>query len=68
MSSENKRILAASAENILSMKKVKAGSQITFGVEGDVLMQIYSGKLIATLLLIDFEQFKEMKTKMEKGE
>ena len=41
MSDEDQDIRLAGLGNIISMKKVKAGTQITLGVQGDVLVTIY---------------------------
>lgn len=65
MSAESKDIRLAPSSNILHMKIVKAGTQITIGVQGDVLVSIVSGKLVGCFLVWDKEQFEEMKKKME---
>jgi hypothetical protein len=45
MSADGCDIRLASGNNILNMKKVKAGTQITIGVEGDVLNAIFRNEL-----------------------
>lgn len=65
MSTDNLDIRLATSENILSMNKVKAGTQITFGVPGDVLNAIYRNELHCCLLTWNKKQFDETKAKME---
>lgn len=67
MSAENMDIRLAPAGNVLRMQKVKAGTQLTIGVEGDVLWPITSGELIPNLILFSKKQFDELKAKMEEG-
>jgi hypothetical protein len=61
----NRDIRLATGENLLNLKKVKAGTQVTFGVSGDVVGAIYTGKLQARLFLYDTEQFKATEAEME---
>ena len=68
MSDEDQDIRLATLANILSMKKVKAGTQIVLGVEGDVLIGILEGKFGGCFLLYDWKQFTETRKKMENGE
>ena len=65
MSAENKDIRMAPSSNFLRMQTVKAGTQITVGVEGDVVGSIFSGELVGCLLLFNKKQFDELKKKME---
>lgn len=65
MSADNKKIMLATADNILRMSKVKAGTQITIGVSGDVLNQIYRGEMNCSFILFDSQQFKETKAELE---
>lgn len=51
--------------DILNMKTVKAGTQITMGIAGDVLNPIFRGELHACLIIYDKKQFNELKAKME---
>ncbi len=65
MSTDNLDIRLATSENLLRMNKVKAGTQLTFGVSGDVLGGLYSNQLHCCLLIWDKQQFAETKKKME---
>lgn len=63
MSAENKDIRLMT--DVLSMRKVSAGTQITVGVSGDVIGAITSDQLHACLLLYDKKQFEDLKAVME---
>jgi hypothetical protein len=63
MAAENKDIRLGT--DVLNMKAVKAGSQITMGIAGNVLSQLMFGELNACLILWDKKQFNELKTAME---
>jgi hypothetical protein len=60
-----KRMAAENKDIRLNMKAVKAGSQITMGIAGNVLSQLMFGELNACLILWDKKQFNELKTAME---
>jgi hypothetical protein len=51
--------------DVLNMKTVKAGTQITMGIGGNVLTPIFVGELNACLILFNKKQFNELKAKME---
>jgi hypothetical protein len=53
------------ATEMLNMRKVNAGTQVTIGVPGDFIGKLFSGQVIACLLLYDKDQFNELKAKME---
>ena len=63
MSAENKDIRLGT--DLLNMKAVKAGSQITMGVPGNVLGALMFGELRACLVLFNVKQFDEVKSAME---
>jgi len=65
MCADNADIRLAPAENITYLRKVKAGTQVTIGVAGDVVGGIYSGQLTAFLLVYDVKQFQATKAKIE---
>ena len=65
MGAENKDIRMSPSSNFLRMQTVKAGTQITVGVQGDVVGALYSGELVGCLLLFNKKQFDELKKKME---
>ncbi len=68
MSAEDLDIRLAPPENIVSVTKVKAGTNLTIGVCGDQVGAIANGDLIVCLLLFDRKQFNETKKKIEEGE
>jgi hypothetical protein len=63
MSSENLDIRMGT--DFLGAKAVKAGSQVTMGIAGNVLAQITFGELNACLIIFNKKQFNELKAKME---
>ncbi len=68
MAAANGKIRLAPLSNITNMRKVKAGTQLTMGVEGDVLMQITLGQLVGGLILADKDEFEAMAKSMEVAE
>ena len=64
MAAEDKDIRLGT--DVLNMKAVKAGSQITMGIEGNVLAQLMFGELNACLILYNKKQFIETVATMEK--
>ena len=65
MSADNLDIRLATSENLTYMRLVKAGTQLTFGVSGDVLNRIYQNELHCCLLIWDKQQFADTKALME---
>lgn len=65
MSIDDLDIRLATSENLLNMKLVKAGTQLTFGVSGDVLNRIYRNELHCCLLIWNKQQFADLKKEME---
>lgn len=63
MAQENKDIRMGT--DLLNMKAVKAGSQITMGIAGNVLAALMLGELKACLILFSKKQFDELKAQME---
>ena len=63
MAAENKDIRLGT--DVLNMKAVKAGSQITMGIAGNVLAQLMFGELNACLILYNKKQFIETVATME---
>jgi hypothetical protein len=69
MSEENLDIRLAPLENVTYLRKVKAGTQVTIGVAGNVVHAIgVEGKFVGGLILADKEQYFETKKRMEKEE
>ena len=65
MAVEGQDIRVAPLENVVRLRKVKAGTQVTIGVEGDLVADIWKGKFVGGLLLIDREQYFAMKRELE---
>lgn len=66
MCSENNRALQmAPLGNIGNMKKVKAGTQLTIGVGGDVIKGLMFGEYVGGLILCDKKEFERVKKEME---
>lgn len=63
MSEQNKDIRMG--PDLIDAQWSKRGSRLTFGVPGNVLMDIESGKLRAVVLLWDVNQFDETKRAMQ---
>jgi hypothetical protein len=63
MAAEDKDIRLGT--DVLNMKAVKAGSQITMGIAGNVLAQLMLGELNACLVLYNKKQFIETVAQME---
>ena len=63
MSAEDKDIRMG--VDVLRMDKVKAGSQVTIGIAGDVVTPLFAGELHACLLIYNIKQFDELKAAME---
>lgn len=56
---------AAPISNIVNMKKVKAGCQITFGCEADVMDLVLAQKVFGGFIIADKEEFQKFKEKLE---
>ena len=67
MGEANKDIRLAPLGNIVRLRKVKAGTQITIGFQGDVVGAIYAGRFVGGLILADKCQFDETKRELEEG-
>ena len=63
MSAENKDIRVG--VDVLSMKNVNAGTQVTIGIAGNVVTPIFMGELHACLLIYNKKQFNEVKEAIE---
>ena len=65
MAEESPDIRLAPLANIIRIQKTKAGTQVTIGVEGDLVSSIYLGKFVGGLILADKEQFNATKARLE---
>lgn len=56
-------------DNIANMKLVnkKRDTEITIGIEGDMLNPIFRGKYVGGLLLCNKEQYFQLKEELERG-
>ena len=61
----DKAITMAPLGNVTHLKKVRAGTNVTIGVAGDVVGAIYEGKYVGGLILCDKKRFDEVKAEME---
>ena len=64
---DDKALKLAPLANILNMKVVKAGTQVTIGVSGDMLARIMNNEFCGGLLLCENKRFDELKAEMEKA-
>lgn len=68
MGKRNLDVRLAPLDNITNLKKVRAGTQVTIGVAGDVVAAIgIEGRFVGGLILADKTQFEALKAEMEKG-
>lgn len=66
MTEENLDIRISPLDNVINLRKVKAGTQVTIGVDGDVVAAIgIEDKFVGGLLLIDREQYFATKQRLE---
>ena len=67
MSNEGLDIQIAPLDNVTNLRKVKAGTQVTIGVAGDVVAAIgLEGKYVGGLLLCNREQYFATKERLER--
>jgi hypothetical protein len=66
MSERSLDVRLAPLGNITNLKKVKAGTQVTIGVAGDLVAALgLENKFVGGLILADKEQFDKLKAEME---
>lgn len=66
MGERSGKIQLAPLSNITNLQKVKAGTKITIGVEGDVVADIgLHGKFVGGLILADKEEFRATEREMQ---
>lgn len=68
MTDENKKIQLCTTITKMNYNARKGGTEVSVGVPGNVCFEIESGRLNCLLLLFDIQQFRELKTAMEKEE
>jgi len=51
--------------DVLELKKVKSGTKVTMGAPGDVVTGVFTGELVACLLIFNKKQFDETKKALE---
>ena len=64
MSERDMDIRLAPLENVNKLVKVRAGTNVTIGVAGDVVGSIYAGKFVGGLILADRDQFQRVKQEL----
>ncbi len=64
---DDKALQLAPLANILNIKDVKAGTQVTIGVGGHILGRIIRQDFCGGLLLCEKKRFDELKAEMEKA-
>ena len=67
MAQQSKDIRIAPIGNIISARKVKAGTQITIGFGADVVGGLATGQYVGGLILCDKDQFDETKAALRKA-
>lgn len=65
MAADNKDIRLGT--DVVQLKKVKAGTEVTVGIGGDVVGSVYAGDLNVCLILFNKKQFDDLKSQMESG-
>lgn len=69
MAAANKDIRLAPLGNIVNLRKVKAGTQVTIGVEGDLVAAIgIHGRFVGGLILADKAEFDATKAELERAQ
>ncbi len=61
----NGKIQMAPLGNIIHVKKVRAGTEITIGVAGDLVTAVFAGDFVGGLVLADKKEFDKLKAEME---
>lgn len=61
-------IRVAPLSNVIYMQRTKKGTQITIGVDGDVVAGLAKGRFVGGLILADKEQFEAMRRALEGSE
>jgi hypothetical protein len=67
MAKRNGKIMLSPLNNITNVRKVKAGTQITIGVAGDVVGKIALGEMVGGLILCDKAEFDAIKIEMDRA-
>jgi hypothetical protein len=69
MSEENQDVRLAPLGNISYLRKVRAGTNITIGVAGDVVAAIgIHGRFVGGLILADKEQYRATEARLRRGQ
>jgi hypothetical protein len=68
MCDRNLDVRLSTLDNVIQLRKVKAGTNITIGFYGDVVAGITVGKFVGGLLLADNEQFQAIRKELEAGD
>ena len=65
MCERNMDIRLSTLDNIIELRKVKAGTNVTIGFYGDILASVANGDFVGGLLLADKSQFLQVKKELE---
>jgi len=65
MARRNLDVRLAPLDNIIRARSVKAGTQVTVGVAGDVIAGLMNDRFVGGFLLADKAQFDQVKAEIE---
>lgn len=54
-------------DNVILLNKVKSGTEVTIGCDGDLVAAIYQGKFLGGLLLCDREQYRQIEKELNES-
>lgn len=64
---DSKDIILAPLTNVTQLRKVKAGTQVTIGVPGDMVAAIANGRYVGGLILCEAKAFESMQVALNQG-
>lgn len=66
MGERNMDIRLAPLSNVLNIQKVKMGTKVTIGIDGDIVTKFLNDGYVGGLILADANQFENIKNELEK--
>lgn len=63
---DDRALKLAPLSNVIEARAVKAGTQVTIGVGGNIVGQILHDEFVGGLLLCDRKRFEELRAEMER--